>query len=444
MPVGAGIEGFLPDSDFARFVAACLKNEYLRLVDVGCAGGLAPGWRAFGDRLAAIGFDGDAQEVERLAAAETNPAVRYVARLVGVPADHPLKAKIAGRPWWTGFGFGRLAYERQAALRAERLNGAEQTSLTAYLDWHSRERRDEPAHIADTDYADAFKVYRPSPADIEAARNPTDAGPVYLSAFVRANGFDDLDFLKLDIDGPDYEVLRSATDLLTRPSLLGVAIEVCFFGSHDANDNSFHNVDRLMREKGFDLFGLSVRPYASAALPSTYLNAYPAGTYTGRPMQGDAIYLRDLASTVRWADSQAVSAEKLAKLAALFALFGLTDQAAEVLLTHRDRLGAVLDCQAGLNMLARKVQEDMGWPILDYPDYIAAFEREDPRFFGLYARREAWLAGLIKAGRNESSLHERIAALEAECDRRREQASAPPSKTPFAKAIAQFFKGRAA
>ena len=62
---GSGIEGMRGDSAFARHVAERLQAEPFKLIDIGCAGGVAPGWRTFGAKLAALGFDADAGEVLR-------------------------------------------------------------------------------------------------------------------------------------------------------------------------------------------------------------------------------------------------------------------------------------------------------------------------------------------------------------------------------------------
>jgi hypothetical protein len=45
--------------------------------------------------------------------------------------------------------------------------------------------------------------------------------------------------------------------------VLGVGIEVNFFGSEDPQVHTFHNVDRLMKQNGFELFCLSTRPSSS-------------------------------------------------------------------------------------------------------------------------------------------------------------------------------------
>jgi hypothetical protein len=405
-----GIEGLVHDSAFVRFVAAHLANESFKLIDVGCAGGLALGWRTFGDRLAAIGFDVDAPEIDRLTGEETNPQVHYVAGWVGLHEDHPLRRRIGGKAYWHHWPRGRMAYERTFAAR-NRPPEAASRSPDAYIleevlgqTWLTTPL----GGVYDTDYAAAFEVFA-------AADHASGGGTVIaLAPHLKAAGFYDADFLKLDIDGPDYEVLRSLTELLAQPSLLGVGLEVSFFGSHDANDNSFHNVDRLMREKGFDLFALSVRTYSSAALPFPYVSADPAQNAGGRAGQGDAIYVRDLGSRVRAEVAEGLSDERLAKAAAIFALSGMPDYAAEILVAHRMRLSRLFDVDEGLDLLTRDIQV-RGEIAPDYAGYIAAFEADDPGFFNYgVAAREAQAAEAARIWNEaQAALGAAIAARDA-------------------------------
>ncbi len=391
---GSGIEGFLDDSAFARFVAERLKKEDFKLIDVGCAGGVARGWRALGDRLAAVGFDTNAPEVERLNAVEKNPKVRYVAGWVGLPDDHPLRRRIGSRAFWHHWAGMRLAYERTLFSRKTKSEGNPPPSTEDYFrdqvlaqDWSTL----PPGGRYDADYADAFTVYPPSDAEIDQVSAQMDPErTIHLPPYLKSADFYDADFLKIDIDGPDYEVLRSLTDLLAQPTLLGVSLEVSFFGSHDANDNTFHNVDRLMREKGFELFGLSVRTYASAALPFPYLDAHPSMNAGGRAGQGDALYVRDLGSRILREQAAALSDEKLAKAAVIFALFTLPDYAAEILIAHRDRLSRIMDVDKALDVLTKEIQRDHAIAD-DYQTYMEAFRADDSRFYNLYDTRNAWM-----------------------------------------------------
>ena len=412
---GSGIEGFRHSSKFAEYVAGRLQQEAFKLIDVGCAGGLARGWRAFGERLSAIGFDTNADEVARLNTAEHNPNVRYAAGWVGMPDGHPLKTRIGSKGYWHQWPAGRLAYERTFDLRRARQENREPQSIQAYF--HDTMLKQAwstvPNNGFDLDYAKTFEVFAPS--ETEAAKALENTGPdaiIHLPPYLKAADVYDADFLKLDIDGPDFEVLRSITHLLSQPSLLGVSVEVCFYGSHDANDNSFHNMDRLMREKGFDLFGLSVRTYASAALPFPYLDAHPSMNTGGRPVQGDALYVRDLSSRVRADVAAGLSDEKLAKTAALFALFALADQAAEILIVHRERLSRILDVDHALDLLAAEPQQD--GPIADrFADYVAAFEQEDHRFFDRYTSRNTYMTMVLTAAAQTNEAVAKVEATEA-------------------------------
>lgn len=412
---GSGIEGFRHSSKFAEYVAGRLKQETFKLVDVGCAGGLARGWRAFGDRLSAIGFDTNAEEVARLNTGERNPNVRYAAGWVGMPDGHPLKSRIGSKGYWHQWPAGRLAYERTLDLRRAQEEGREPQSIEDYFQetilkqaWST-----VPKDGFDLDYGRTFEVFAPS--ETETAKALDGTGPdaiIHLPPYLKAADFYDADFLKLDIDGPDFEVLRSISHLLSQPSLLGVSVEVCFYGSHDANDNSFHNMDRLMREKGFDLFGLSVRTYASAALPFPYLDAHPSMNTGGRPIQGDALYVRDLSSRVRADTAAGLSDEKLAKTAALFALFALADQAAEILIVHRQRLSRILDVDHALDLLAAEPKPD-GQIADDFAGYIAAFEKEDHRFFDRYTSRNTYMTEILTAAAQAKAALARVEAAES-------------------------------
>jgi hypothetical protein len=204
--------------------------------------------------------------------------------------------------------------------------------------------------------------------------------PVIIPVFLRERGIDDVDFIKIDVDGPDFLILRSLVQTLEDAKVLGVGIEVNFFGSADPHIHTFHNVDRLMKQNGFELFCLSTRPYSVAALPAPYQLSVPATTRWGRIYQGDAIYFRDLAAAEQAAWAHSAGAYKLAKLAALFSLTGLPDCAAEVLLRFRSVLEPVLDVDTGLDALADQSQSP-DKPGIPYADYMAEFESDSARFY---------------------------------------------------------------
>jgi hypothetical protein len=157
-------------------------------------------------------------------------------------------------------------------------------------------------------------------------------------------------------------------------------LEVNFFGSDEPDHNTFHNTDRLMRKMGFELFDLSVRSYSSNALPWPYAIGIPAQTVNGRPIQGDALYVRDISSPALSEAAENLTTDKIAKCVAIFSLTGHYDQAAEVLEAFTDRLSEVWDVPLLLEMLAQKIQEPLGTH-LSRKEYMAAFDADDPMFY---------------------------------------------------------------
>jgi hypothetical protein len=363
------MEGLLASSGFAAMVAAAPTVARFGVVDVGCSSGIDAAWRGFGEKLVAFGFDPNVAEVERLAAAETLPGVRYVAGFVGVPDDLPFTRARAGRGPWSRSPMERLSVMRSLELMKR---GA-----------LSQEEKTQANLWADTRLADP-------------------GTPVLLREFLPAQGVDDLDVLKIDIDSMDMGVLQSVGDQLADWRVLAVGLEVNYFGSDDDSDHTLHAMDRFMRARGFDLFDLTVRRYSHAALPAPYVGGLPGQSVFGRPVQGDALYLRDPCAAE---PLSALPADKLAKLAAIASLAGLPDFAAEILLKHREALAGMLDVERGLDLLAAQAQP-VGRAPMSYRDYMAAFERGDPMFL------HGGPAGVVVGG-SGVDLQRRLAAMEA-------------------------------
>jgi hypothetical protein len=213
-----------------------------------------------------------------------------------------------------------------------------------------------------------------------------------VDEIVRDERLPTLDFLKVDVDGPDLEVLESARGVLREQQVLGVGLEVNWFGSANPTEHTFHNTDRILRELGYTLFGLTFRRYSRTALPAPFEHEFYAQTRFGQPYQGDAIYIRDLAAPHQADPAAAYPADKLVKLACIYELIGLPDCAAEVLTHFRDRLADLGDLDALLDALTPPLLGET----LSYREYIARFE-SDPSLFLPSAEREVEAAALADA-----------------------------------------------
>lgn len=333
---------------FPAFVAQGLKAERFALLDIGCSGGLDPKWRVFGDRLKALGIDASDGECKRLAAAEKNPEVSYVAAFVSPRADQPIDLSAGPAAPLIMKMRDRMSFMRTREIRDAKLQAASTEEQLRHNAWEL------------TGLADPSK-------------------PVVVPDLLAERGWTDLDYMKIDTDGIDWQILQSFEGCLPA-NLLAVQMEVNFVGDGSADEHSFHNTDRFMRRHGFDLFRLDVRTYSSRALPARYIWPTPAETHSGRPFQGEAYYALDLLGPNGPAKLAGLSAEKIAKLAAILSAWDVPDAAAELLLDGRDRLRPLIDVDCGLDLLAAQAQGDRARP-LDYRAYMARFESDPPDFY---------------------------------------------------------------
>jgi hypothetical protein len=427
------------DSPTARLLAEAVGDEPFTLVDVGCSGGIDAGWRLFGERLRAYAFDPGVDEIQRLSAAETHPHVHYVAGFVGLPDGHPLK-DAAVEPWLVD------PWPRLQAARTRQLHQTRDQVQAAAAEPPSEPAPSPEPHAPGLPAAEPAAAAAAIEADqqdlMERSLWHEDAlkkedRTIVLPQFLAEAGVEAMDFIKIDVDSVDFEILRSLDEVLADKRVLGAMLEVSYHGSDNEHFNTFHNTDRFMRAHGFDLYGLTTRPYAMAALPRPFQHRYPWGAQTtqGRPLQGDALYLRDFGHTHADRDLSGLSDDRLLKLGALYALFGLVDNTAALLLHFRERFEGRLDVRAALDGMVAEVQDadpDLwaGRRFAGYADYIAAYEADDPAFYSANDRRhEHALEPLRQQQRLQGELdaaHRRIADLERDLDAAR-QAPAPKS-----------------
>jgi FkbM family methyltransferase len=317
----------------------------LFLIDVGASGGIDSAWAIFGARLKAIGFDPLVAEVERLNRINEQPGVRYEAAFVGARTydalfppglrSDPVATK-SNDPW------GRVS-----AIAAQ------------------QQLRDS--------YVQA--VFNAGAPVVFTERR------VVLDDFVSKEEYPAVDFVKIDTDGHDIEVLLGAEELVTAGGVLGMSVEVQHHGPLHAYANTFDNIDRFMRGHGFTLFDLESYRYSRTALPAPFVWDLAAQTVSGQVLWSEALYFRDLADPEyekKW--PYAMTPERVLKLASMFDFFELGDCAAELLMNRGGFLESAVRDEL-LDLLAT------GTPPRSYRALIAEFERDFRSFFP--SRRKA-------------------------------------------------------
>ena len=163
---------------------------------------------------------------ERLKGAETHPGIRYLAALAALPTSHPFARQKEGRGHWSRSPWERLSVAKSLEIirSAGQMSAAE---MTAANFWAAMKLAEDVIVVPD---------------------------------HLLKEGISSVDFLKIDVDGADFDILNSFDRALDTLAVIGVGIEVNYFGSASGADHTFHNVDRFMKARGFEPAPLLLAP----------------------------------------------------------------------------------------------------------------------------------------------------------------------------------------
>jgi FkbM family methyltransferase len=320
-------------------------NDPFCLVDVGASGGIDPIWNLFGSSFIAFAFEPLIAECERLNKdIKKHENVTYFPYIV--TAEDPVVHAESDPNSDTGFQRTSAA----KAIEVLKLNYIQEHFNHGGAVAHSNKE-------------------------------------ISLDRFFATYPIETIDFIKIDTDGHDYEVIHGARSLLQSKQVLGVTIESQFHGRLNPHANLFRNIDKLLTEQGFSLFDLQVHRYTKKDLPGSFCYDIPAQTTTGQALWGDAVYFRDSAR-----GQTSLSPVKILKLATLFEIFSLADCAAELLIANRDRLSSLIDVQKCLDLLVKNMGSQN-----TYNEYVKNFETNVSSFFpSSKSKRQPLLVKMLK------------------------------------------------
>lgn len=248
-------------------------NATITFVDVGARNGvieladLAPFVDAFG-------FEPNPREFAKLESGETGT------KLIGIPP--PPYRSLRHFPYALGEREGRAKLYVTRATGAAGLREPDAERLRE-ITWKGK--RFERS-LGD----DYFEVVATEEVEVRT-----------LQAFAAGAGIDHIDYLKVDVEGTEYEVLAGAADLLARVGV--VRVEVCFIPFR-IGQRLFSDVDLLLRRQGFDLLRYEILPahvgYKVRTSSVTWGPAFGFPDRYGQPLQADAVYVnRDLGVPAR-------------------------------------------------------------------------------------------------------------------------------------------------
>lgn len=264
-----------------RAFASYYEAHPLVLVDVGAAGGIKPRWRAARSHLRVIAFEPDERAVFKL--------------------DENLSVKL--------IPIGLLDECGQAQLFLTKNQGS-----SSFL-------RPNARYLRPFSESKMFEVGSTRTVNVDT-----------LDRQLTSIGVDDVDFLKLDTQGTELQVLRGSQSILRTAPVFGVQVEVEFAQIYEGQP-LFPDVDGYLRQNGFELFDLRTCYWKRTV-------GQAVGGPKGQLIWGDALYLGELeqffAALDRLHDSVRRAA-KLLKAISICLLYGYFDYALELSRTGRSR-----------------------------------------------------------------------------------------------------------
>ena len=327
----------------ARYLAE--KTETFRydpviIVDIGARWGFNAEWEVFGKNLRVYCFEPDQKECDRLNASAADN-VTYVPCAIG-------RAK------------------GEATLFEARLSASSGLYKTN-MDYFSRLiNRDNGVTVAE------------HPIRVQT-----------LSDALETFGVTSVDFLKLDVEGAELDILMGAETYLNNGLLLGILSEIRF---HEEINGCpiFWQLDQYVHRFGFRLYDLQFHHQSRRALPYPSLADYrlPDGkrffAYTthGQIMDGDALYFRDPLISANEDRRARMTAPQLLKMAAFLEIYSLNDCAAELILEHESRLKSYVD----IDVLLDHLTPDANGGKLNHNEYLQRYFDERG---GIFASPEA-------------------------------------------------------
>jgi FkbM family methyltransferase len=213
----------------------------------------------------AYGFEPNSREFAKLESGETGT------RLIGIPP--PPYRSLTHVPYALGERDGRATLYITRATGAAGLREPNLERLRE-IRWKAKRFR---RSLGD----DYFEVVATEEVEVRT-----------LESFAAGAGLESVDYLKVDVEGTEYEVLEGAGALLGRTGV--VRVEVCFIPFR-IGQRLFSNVDLLLRGHGFDLLRYEILPahvgYKVRTAPVTWGPAFGFPDRYGQPLQADAVYV---------------------------------------------------------------------------------------------------------------------------------------------------------
>lgn len=272
------------------------QSHPLTLVDVGAAGGIPPHWLPHRRHLRVIGFEPDARVFDELSR-QRDPMTRCLN--IGL-------------------------HNRSGAV-------------PLYL---TRKQQNSSCFLPNRTLLDRF--HDPSRFDV---LNETTIECRILDDVLMEENLTDIDFIKLDTQGSELEILKGATSTLT-DAVFGLEIEVSFAEIY-IGQPLFADVDLFIRQYGFNLIDFRTISWKRSVGASV-------GNSKGQLMHADALYFRrpKMLEDALAKTASSFARTKLLRAISICQIYGFLDYGLELM----DRMGAGLFEESELQHLRSHIR----------------------------------------------------------------------------------------
>ena len=228
-----------------REIIDYIKNDKIVYVDIGARWGIAEPWISFDDFLTVIAFEPDSVECEKLnaRAQEGQKQIRY-------------------------FPIGLSDKRGEATLYLTKSPGC------------SSMLKPNKKLLIDFPHVERFEIEKEIKLHTET-----------LDSFLDKNSIENIDFVKIDTQGTELNILQGSEKALSG-DVLAIEVEVEFSQLYEGQP-LFAEVDNYLRNKGFSLFDLNRHRWKRKNVPHNM-------PCRGQLVFGDALYLKtDLEENIR-------------------------------------------------------------------------------------------------------------------------------------------------
>lgn len=260
-----------PDGMIAPDFHDAYVNAPVTLIDVGARGGIQEKWDVLKPHLQVIGFEPDKEECERLSKS-ARPGMRFLNGALGARQERRF------------------------------LNLTKAAGCSSIL---------TPNAMLLSRYPDSERFEVVGRVEVEVCP---------LDDLLANDPSGDIDFIKLDAQGFEADIIKGAERTLNR-QVLGLEVEVAFQPLYEGQA-TFHEIDAVLNKLGFQLFDL--RPFFWKR--SAGMNVYQA---RGQAVFADALYFRP--PELDFSQINQGSLSKILHLASLYVVYGYLDCALAVL-----------------------------------------------------------------------------------------------------------------